>query len=119
MAGRLVGHYLLDIIDAIDGATSAIRGHTLETFRADWTVRHAAQRAIEIVSEASRSVPDALVATRPEIPWPQVKGIGNILRHEYRKVDDTIVWRVVTQDFPPLRDAAQAIFNALDEDPEA
>lgn len=46
------------------------------------------------------------------------QGIGNILRHEYRKVDDTIVWRVVTQDFPPLRAAAQAIFDALDEDPE-
>jgi uncharacterized protein with HEPN domain len=119
MPERLVGHYLLDIVDAVDGATAAIQGHTLESFQANWTVRHAVQRAIEIVSEASRRVPDALAATRPEIPWSQVKGIGNILRHEYRRVDDAIVWRVVTQDFPPLRAAAQAIFEALDEDPEA
>lgn len=119
MAERLVGHYLLDIIDAIDGATSAVQGQTLESFLSNWTIRHAVQRAIEIVSEASRRIPDALLVSHPEIPWPQVKGIGNVLRHDYRTIDDTIVWRVVTQDFPPRRAAAQAIFDALDEDPEA
>ncbi|MGE0421159.1 MAG: DUF86 domain-containing protein [Reyranellaceae bacterium] len=119
MTQRLVGHYLLDILEAIDGATAAVQGQTLESFRGSWTIRHAVQRAIEIISEASRRIPDEMLAAHPEIPWPQIRGIGNILRHEYRHVDDTIVWRVVMQDFPPLRAAAQQIFKGLDEDPEA
>ncbi len=73
------------------------------------------QRGVEIVSEAARRVPPELQATRPEIPWEQVMGIGNVLRHEYHRISDTVIWNVVKVYLPPLRAAVLAIEQGLDE----
>jgi uncharacterized protein with HEPN domain len=78
-------------------------------------LRWIVQRAIEIISEASRAIPDELKQTRPEIPWPRVRGIGNILRHEYQGLSDPIIWRVATDELPRLKIAIEAMMNALDQ----
>jgi uncharacterized protein with HEPN domain len=96
---------LQQILEAIVGIELATEGLGFAGFREDWVVRHAVQRAIEIISEASRRLPDTLTATEPGIPWPKVKGVGNILRHEYHKVQDEIVWEVVEKHLPPLKAA--------------
>jgi len=80
---RKVGHVIHDILEAIDRVEEVTRGKTLSDFENSWQLRWLVQRAIEIISEASRGIPKELTATRPEIPWQRVQGIGNILRHEY------------------------------------
>ena len=77
-------------------------------------VRHAVQRAIEIISEASRRLPDTLTATEPGIPWPKVKRVGNILRHEYYEVQDEIIWEVVEKHLPPLKAAILRMLERTD-----
>jgi uncharacterized protein with HEPN domain len=57
---------------------------------------------MEIISEASRRLPDELKARRPEIPWAKVAGIGNVLRHEYQRVAYDVLWRVARDDLPLL-----------------
>lgn len=34
----------------------------------------------------------------PTIPWAEIRGIGNRLRHEYDTVDPVRIWRVVHRD---------------------
>ncbi|TIT54461.1 MAG: DUF86 domain-containing protein, partial [Mesorhizobium sp.] len=41
-----------------------------------------------------------------------IRGIGNILRHEYYKTSDAIVWAVVTDSLSPLRLAVERILEA-------
>jgi uncharacterized protein with HEPN domain len=82
-------------------------------FREDRVVRHAVQRAIEIISEASPS-PGHVNSNRTGIPWPKVKGVGNILRHEYHKVQDEIVWKVVEKHLPPLKAAILRMLERAD-----
>lgn len=65
------------------------------------------ERGIEIISEASRHLPDDLKARHPEIPWPKVSGIGNVLRHEYQKIAHDVLWHVVQDDLPPLERACR------------
>jgi len=43
-----------------------------------------------------------LKAGTPEIPWPKVAGIGNILRHDYMDVARDVLWQVVHDNLPPL-----------------
>lgn len=43
------------------------------------------------------------------MPWAQIMGIGNVLRHEYHRVSDTLIWNVVQEYLPPLRAAVAAI----------
>lgn len=111
----LVRPALRAILDATDGIQAAVRGKSLDDFSADWLLRHGVQRGIEIVSEAARRIPPELRATQPHVPWAQIMGIGNVLRHEYHRVSDTVVWNVVQDYLPPLKAAVEAINSALDE----
>ena len=106
---RRVDHVLHDILEAIERVEQITRGKTLAVFERNWELRWLVQRAIEIISEASRAIPDELKSLRPEIPWLRVRGIGNVLRHEYQGLSDPIIWRVVTDELPRLKAAIEAI----------
>ena len=111
---RKVRHALHDILEAIERVDQITRGKTLAEFEQSWQLRWLVQRAIEVISEASRAIPSELTDTRPEIPWSRVRGIGNVLRHEYQGLSDPIIWRVVTDELPRLKLAIQAIDASLD-----
>ena len=112
---RRVGPALRAIVEAIDGIEAACAGKTLEDFAADWLLRHAVQRGIEIISEAARRIPVDLRAGSPDVPWPEILGIGNVLRHEYHRISDRVIWNVVQVHLAPLTSAVLAIQAELDE----
>ena len=41
----------------------------------------------------------------PQIPWRSIRGLGNVLRHEYDEVDDLTIERIVERELGPLRQA--------------
>ena len=112
MAERKVEPVLAEILAAIDGIAAATKGRTIEDFRREWLLRHGVERGIEFISEAARHLPEELIASAPEIPWKEIRGIGNVLRHEYHKSSDAIVWAVVANHLPPLRSAAKRLMSA-------
>ncbi len=87
---------LTDIIEAIALVRSEMASVTLDAFGPDRRKRWLVERGIEIISEASRHLSDELKARHPEIPWPKVAGIGNVLRHECEHVAHDVLWRVTT-----------------------
>ncbi len=82
---------------------------TLEAFRNDPIVRRAAVYAIQTISEAVRHIPDDWLADFPTEPWAQIKGIGNRIRHEYFRIDDAILWEIITTDTHALKTVMEAI----------
>lgn len=126
MARRSPIARLLDIADASELIRREMQGLTLEAYetadrRRQWTV----ERGIEIISEASRRLPDELKSRHPEIPWPKVAGIGNVLRHNYEDVAAEVIWKLVQDDLPTLEAvirtelaAEQAARTAGDETPD-
>jgi uncharacterized protein with HEPN domain len=102
-------HALDDKLGAVDGIAQATAGRSFEAFCSDWLLKHGVERGIEIISEASRAVPDAVKALRPEIPWHQVRAIGNILRHEYHGLSNPILWNVIVDALPRLRIAVEVL----------
>jgi uncharacterized protein with HEPN domain len=60
---------LLHIRDEIDGMTSALLGVSFATYRDSYTLRRAAERAVQIVSEAAKSLPPELLARHSSAPW--------------------------------------------------
>lgn len=113
MAKRKVGPILAEILEAIDGIETHTAGKSLADFEQDWLLRLAIQRALEIVSEASRHIPDDLLHLAPDVPWKQIRGIGNILRHEYHKIADDVIWVVVTSNIAPLRVGVETIRQSV------
>jgi uncharacterized protein with HEPN domain len=63
---------LSDIRDAITGIQNVTAGVAFDGFANSWAMQRAVQRGLEIISEASRHVPDELKALAPDIPWRQI-----------------------------------------------
>jgi uncharacterized protein with HEPN domain len=94
---------LTDIIEAIELIQTDMAGVALDAFEADRRKRWLVERGLEIISEASRRLPPAMKTRHPEIPWPKVAGIGNVLRHEYEDVAHDVLWHVVRDNLPLLK----------------
>jgi uncharacterized protein with HEPN domain len=109
MADKTSRLYLEHIKEAIAIIERRVAGKTLDDLAADDVLRDAVERRIEMISEASRRLPEAMKARHPEVPWHNVAGIGNVLRHEYYSVNLDIIWRVATQDIRPLAAAVDAL----------
>jgi uncharacterized protein with HEPN domain len=86
-----IGQAIRDIRETIDRVQTKLAGTSFAEFEADWELRFIVERAIEIISEATRRLPDELKATRLEIRWRSVAGIGNVLRHEYHTISNKII----------------------------
>lgn len=108
---RDAGPVLHDILETIALIETALAGKSREDFGKDDILRLAIQRAIEIISEASRHIPDDLLSHAPQIPWRSIRGIGNVLRHEYHRVADDIIWNVIVRDLPALRIAVESLLS--------
>ena len=104
---------LLHIRDEIDGMEAALRGMTFDAYRQNYTLRRAAERAVQIVSEAAKALPTEILAPHSEAPWGAIIGIGNILRHEYQHVDDRRLWEIVSVHLPQLRPVITAMIAEL------
>ncbi len=107
---------LLDILEAIERIRCIVRGSTLEAFEKDWQARWIVERGVEIVSEASRRLPEELKLQHPEIPWTKIAGIGNILRHEYERIAPAILWKLAHGDLDPLEQACKSELSSLRRD---
>ena len=115
MAKRKVRPILAEIREAIEGIETHTAGKSSADFQRDWLLRLAVQRALEIISEACRHIPDELLLDAPDVPWKKIRGIGNVLRHEYYKIADDVIWEVVAENIGPLKEAIDLIGQHVDD----
>ena len=95
---------LLDIEHHIQLATRFVAGSDYKTFRDDTRTIYAVTRCLEIISEASRRLPDEMKARHPSIAWKNMAAAGNVYRHDYEDVEPKLVWDTVQLALPPLRE---------------
>jgi uncharacterized protein with HEPN domain len=107
---------LRDIVDNVDAITSFVLGMDRDEFAMDQKTVYAVVRGLEIISEASRRLPDDLKARHRAIDWVAVSAAGNVYRHEYEGVDVDLIWRTVKHDLQVLRDVAANELDCLDRE---
>ena len=88
---------LQDILQAIDEVAQVVEGRDLAAYERDFRIHRVVERCVEIVSEASRRLSAKSKARFPEVPWHAIEAIGNKLRHEYRRLDAEIMWKIATK----------------------
>ena len=102
-AGKSPRLRLLHMRDEIESLSNELVGLDLEIYRESYALRRITERAIQIVSEAARALPEELRARYPDAPWADIIAIGNPLRHEYHRIDDKVLWETATVDLPSLQ----------------
>ncbi len=104
---------LTDISEAINGINAVIAEIEFEAYSGSWGRQRAVERGLEIISEASRHIPDDVKALASEIPWRQIAAIGNLLRHEYQRADVLTTWNIVKEHLPRLHQATDKLIAEL------
>jgi uncharacterized protein with HEPN domain len=107
MPFRAVDTALQDILYHIDLAAKFVVGFDRDTFKDDLRTVYAVTRCLEIISEASRRLPEDLKARHSAIAWKQMAGAGNIYRHDYEDVAAQLVWDTVQRALPSLREVVE------------
>ena len=109
MAAATVPDRIGHILRSIDTILAYWKGKQRAHFDRDEMGRAATERHLEIISEASRHIPAKDKADYPQIPWKDIAGIGNVLRHRYDTISDDRIWEIVSLELKALRTAVKKI----------
>lgn len=102
------------ILAAIDRVARYTAGKNYDDLVADDMMYYAVVKNIEIIGEAANMLTSEYQSTHPETPWKKVKGMRNYIVHEYFQVDDIVVWDVVTNSLPELREQVTHYISETD-----
>ena len=79
--------YLEDIQQAAQKAISFVQGLNRDGFTSDEKTVFAVTRALEVLGEATKRIPQSFRDQHPEVPWRSMAGIRDKLIHEYSTVN--------------------------------
>ncbi len=101
---------IADIVEAIERIEKyAAQGK--DAFERDELVQIWILHHLQILGEAAASLGRDFHQKFPEIPWPRIIGMRNVLVHQYFGIDTEIVWSVVERELPRLKDQARALLQ--------
>jgi uncharacterized protein with HEPN domain len=103
MAKREDHLLLLDMLDAADRMQRYVEGLTAGQFLEDEKTVDAVVRNLEVLGEAANRLSDGFRADHPHVPWRRMIGLRHRIVHEYFGIDLAIVWRILQDDLPSLR----------------
>lgn len=103
MSKRTPALLLEDILEAASRIIDYTGDINFEEFVSDTRTVDAVIRNFEIIGEASHSLPEEFKNLHPEINWQQIWGFRNRIVHGYFGIDNMIVWKLVTEQIPLLR----------------
>ena len=86
-------------------------GMTFEVVCADSKTVDAVIRNFEIIGEAASHIPEEIQERYPGLAWLEMRGMRNIMVHEYFGVSLPIIWRTIAQDLEPLGDGLKRILD--------
>jgi uncharacterized protein with HEPN domain len=101
-----------DMLDAI-AAIDRYRDRDRASFDSDellqvWFLRH-----LQILGEAAAGLPEGVRDLAPDVPWPAIVGMRNVLVHGYFDIDADIVWEAARRDVPALEPALRQLLREL------
>lgn len=104
--------YIEDIIEAMDNATEFVEGiEEYKDFIKDSKTIYALIRALEIIGEAVKKIPDEVKELYPQIPWKDMAGMRDKLIHEYFGVNLRVVWDTIKKEIPNLKPLFEKILR--------
>lgn len=105
--------YLNDIRESIAKIIKYTDGMSYEQFTTNDMAIDAVIRNFEIIGEASAHISDDVQSACQDIPWFKMKGMRNLVAHEYYKVDLLIVWDTARDSLPILGKQINQIIDEL------
>lgn len=108
---------LEDILTAIKCVEEYTHGICEEQLKADKLRLHATIYNVQIIGEAIYKLTKEFKQKRPETPWSLIEKMRHILVHDYFRINFEILWMVVTEDIPQLKEHVVRYLREFDSSP--
>ena len=114
MTFRKYAPYIDHIIDSIKDIEESINGLNENDFKNKKDVKDSNIRRIEVIGEAVKNISNELKDKYPEIEWKKIAGTRDKLMHHYFGVDLNLLWKIIVEDIPILKDQIQKVKDDLE-----
>jgi len=115
MSRRYWKFRIQDMLDAVRKIDRYTEGLAFEDFVKDDKTIDAVIRQLTIIGEAASHVPEDIASMAAAVPWPEIRGMRNVVVHEYFGVNTRIIWETVTKNLPDLRSRLEMLQKKLDK----
>ena len=101
------------MLRAIDKIERFVAGMSFDEFEADERTADAVILNIEVIGESAKKVTRDIQNLHPHVPWAQMRGMRNLIAHNYAGVELRFVWHVASVDIHELKPQIQHILDTL------
>jgi len=105
---------LAHILESIEELESYTSGSNLDTFLQNSMMKFASVKQIEIIGEAANHISDETKEKFSEIQWRQITGLRHVLVHEYFGIDSRLIWQIIVDDIPALKNKIKEVLLSID-----
>jgi uncharacterized protein with HEPN domain len=105
---------LYHIRDEIEGVAQTLADIDFDDYAASYSLKRTIERALQIISEAVKALPDDLLDRYPTPDWDRIRSLGNFLRHEYHHIDLEQLWLIATEKLRELRPIVAMMITDLE-----
>jgi uncharacterized protein with HEPN domain len=107
---------LKDIAEATRLISMYIDGVDASSFFANREKQDAVVRRIEVIGEVAAHLSEQTREALPELDFRRIRGMRNIVAHDYANIDFRIVWEVATEHIPALLRALEGCLPQLERE---
>lgn len=101
--------FIEDILESIELIEGYVKNIEFKDFAKDRKTIDAVVRNFEIIGEASKYISEGIKNKYPDIDWKGMIGLRNRIAHEYFGISLEIVWNILKEELPKLKEQMKHI----------
>ncbi len=102
------------ILEAIGYVEEFTEGFDFNSLVANHLHLHATTHNIQIIGEAAYKLSSEFKDSHPETPWAIIEKMRHILVHDYYQIDFEIMWEIIQNDIPVLKQQIEDYLSKME-----
>ncbi|MFQ5456105.1 MAG: DUF86 domain-containing protein [Nitrospirota bacterium] len=112
---KQVKPFLKHIIGETEYLILGSQGIEFNEFKNDENLKRSFVRSLEIIGEATKNLHKDFKNKYPQVEWKNIAGLRDVLIHQYFGIDYRLIWDIVKNKIPKLKEEIEDILDELED----